>query len=297
MFQQALLNEIIAFIAVAEYGSFTVAATSLNSTKSSTGKAVKRLEKELGLKLFNRTTRSIRLTEEGKIFLEATKKAVETINDAKLLLNARKDEPAGRLRVNLPVGIGPDIIHALPLFTQMYPKVTVELSLTDRFEDAIQGELDIVVRMGELDDSSFIAKTICQTKRILCASPSYLARKGIPETLEDLRDHDAVLYRLHTGKLRYWRFQQTDGTILEMSPTPLAIFSDGRSFIDALISGLGIAQTYNKSLRASLNNGELVELFPESALVGSSISALIPSGRKMPAKTKVFIEFLKTHLQ
>ena len=296
MFQQALLNEIVAFIAVAEYGSFTLAAASLNSTKSGTGKAVKKLEDELGLKLFNRTTRSVRLTEEGKIFLEAAKSAMDTINEAKLLLDSRKAEPAGRLRINLPIGIGRNIVSALKTFTQAYPKVTLELSLTDRFEDAVQGEWDIVVRIGELDDSSFIAKTLCQTRRILCASPDYLARQGTPKSLEDLRKHDAVMYRLHTGKLRTWVFQKKDGQMTEMSPAPLAIFSDGRSFIDSVIAGLGIAQTYDKALSLPMKNGDLVELLPETAIPGAPVSALIPSGRVMPAKTKVFIEFLKEQL-
>lgn len=296
MFQHALLNEIVAFIAVAEYGSFTLAAASMNSTKSSTGKAVKRLEEELGLKLFNRTTRSIRLTEEGKIFLDAAKHAIDTINEAKLLLDVRKDEAAGRLRVNLPIGIGRDVVKSLPIFTQTHPKVSIELSLSDRFEDAIQGEWDIVVRIGNLDDSTFIAKKLCDTKRILCASPEYLSKKGTPKNLGELRNHDAILYRLHTGKLRTWMFQESNNEITEMTPSPLAVFSDGRSFIESVISGLGIAQTYDKALNSAIKNGELVELFPESAIPGPPVNALIPSGRAMPAKTKAFIEFLKEQL-
>ncbi|MEM9102652.1 MAG: LysR family transcriptional regulator [Pseudomonadota bacterium] len=296
MFQHALLNEIVAFIAVAEYGSFTLAAAAMNSTKSSTGKAVKRLEEELGLKLFNRTTRSIRLTEEGKIFLDAAKQAMDTINEAKLLLDARKEEPAGRLRVNLPIGIGRDIVKSLSQFTQTHPKVSIELSLSDRFEDAIQGEWDIVVRMGELDDSTFIAKKLCDTRKILCASPDYIARKGMPENLGDLRNHDAIVYRQNTGKLRPWVFKESATDTTEMSPSPLAVFSDGRSFIEAVIAGLGIAQFYDKAIYSAIRDGELIELFPESAMPGPPVNALIPSGRVMPAKTKVFIEFLQSQL-
>lgn len=296
MFQQALLNEIVAFIAVAEHQSFTLAASALNSTKSGTGKAVKKLEAHLGLKLFNRTTRSVRLTEEGKIFLDAAKSALDTINEAKLLLDARKDEPAGRLRVNLPIGIGRNIVGALAQFTQRYPKVTIELSLTDRFEDAIQGEWDIVVRIGELSDSSFIAKRLCMTKRILCASPDYLSRMGEPQCVEDLRSHDAIMYRMHTGKLRQWQFKGKNGEMFDMTPSTLAIFNDGRSFVDAAVSGLGIAQTYDKAVNLPLKKGELIELLPETASPGSPVSAMIPSGRVMPAKTKVFIEFLKSLL-
>ena len=296
MFKHALLNEIVVFIAVAEFRSFTLAAESLGSTKSGTGKAVKKLESELGLKLFNRTTRSVRLTEEGKIFYEAAKHAVETLNEAKLILHSRKDEPAGRLRVNLPIGIGRSIVKALTSFTSEYPKVVVEISLTDRFEDAIKGEWDIVVRIGELVDSSFIAKKLCDSKRILCASSEYLSKKGYPQNIESLKDHDAVMFRMPTGKIRPWLFQNGNKEQNVMLPDPIAIFHDGRTLVDAISSGLGIGQVYDKAVDKNTINGELVELLPNTATEGPPINALIPSGRVMPAKTKVFIEFLKQQL-
>ncbi|WP_444931024.1 LysR family transcriptional regulator [Microbulbifer sp. SSSA002] len=290
------MNEIVVFIAVAEYGSFTKAAVALNSTKSGAGKAIKKLEEELDLKLFNRTTRSISLTEEGKIFLDAAKHAIETINDARLLLNARKDEPAGRLRVNLPLGIGRNIVVALKDFTQLHPKVTMEVSLSDNLEDAIKGEWDVVVRIGELEDSSFIAKTLCESKRILCASPKYLAQKGTPKTLEELREHDALVFRAPTGKVRDWLFLENDDSVTKLSPSPLAIFRDGRTLVDAVMAGMGIAQVYDTALGSAIQNGEVVELFPEKVIPGPPISALIPSGRVMPAKTRAFIKFLQSEL-
>ncbi len=294
MFQKALLNEIVAFVAVADCGSFTGAAELLNSTKSGTGKAVKKLEDGLGLKLFHRTTRRLTLTEEGRIFLEASKHAMDTINEAKLLLESRKDEPVGRLRVNLPIGIGRNIVNNLKYFTQQYPKVTVELSLSDRFDDAIQGEWDIVVRIGELEDSSFIAKKLCDSKRVLCASADYLNTRGMPQSLQELRIHDALMFRTSSGKLRPWIFKDRQGSLTEITPNPLAILSDGRSFVDAVIAGMGIAQVYDVALGEMLREGSVVELFPELAAVGPPINALIPSGRAMPAKTKVFLGFLKT---
>lgn len=294
MFQKALLNEIVAFVAVADCGSFTGAAELLNSTKSGTGKAVKKLEDGLGLKLFHRTTRRLTLTEEGRIFLEASKHAMDTINEAKLILESRKDEPAGRLRVNLPIGIGRNVVNNLKFFTQQYPKVTVELSLSDRFDDAIQGEWDVVVRIGELEDSSFIAKKLCQSKRVLCASADYLNTRGAPQSLQELRIHDALMFRASSGKLRPWVFKDRQGGLTEITPNPLAILSDGRSFVDAVIAGMGIAQVYDVALGETLREGTIVELFPELAVAGPPINALIPSGRVMPAKTKVFLGFLKT---
>lgn len=254
------------------------------------------MEAELGLKLFNRTTRTVRLTEEGKIFLDAAKHAIETINEARLVLDARKDEPAGKLRVNLPIGVGRNIVYNLDKFTQSYPKVTVELSLTDRFEDAIQGEWDIVVRIGELEDSSFIAKKLCHAKRILCASPQYLSRKGMPTSFNDLRQHDVVAFKAPTGKIRPWFLTELNGDISEVLPQPNVIFNDGRTLVDGIVSGLGIGQVYDKAIGSAIKSGELVELLPDSSTQGPPISALIPSGRVMPAKTKAFIEFLKQEL-
>lgn len=292
MFQHALLNEIIAFIAVAEFGSFTQAAESLQTTKSSTGKAIKKLEDELGIRLFNRSTRSVRLTEEGKIYLDAAKHALETINEAKSVLDSRKAEPAGRLRVNLPIGIGRTVVLELSRFTKAFPKVTVELFLSDRFEEAIEGDWDIVMRIGHLEDSGLIARKLCVLRRVLCASPSYLEKNGTPKTLQELRKHEALVFRAPGGKLRPWEFMEKGDYKSQMSPPPVAVYGDGRSLVDAAISGQGIAQIYDKALGKSLNTGELIELFPETSVVGPPVHALISSGRMVPAKTRVFIDFL-----
>lgn len=296
MFKNVHLNEMIAFVAVAEFGSFTLAAASLNSTKSATGKAVRKIEAELGLKLFNRTTRSVSLTEEGRIYFEAAKHALDTINDARLLLEARKDEPAGKLRVNLPNAIGRNIVSTLRVFTDKFPKVTVELSLTDRFEDAVQGEWDVVVRIGELDDSSFVAKNLGQAKRILCASPRYIEEFGSPKDLTELRNHSSVAFRTPAGKIRPWLFKDASGKTSEISISPIAVFNDGRALVDAVVSGLGVAQVYDKAVSQALKSGDMIELLPSTSISGPPVNALIPSGRVMPAKTKVFIEFLKAQL-
>lgn len=292
MFKNILLNEIIAFIAVAEYGNFTLAAESLHSSKSSIGKAIKKLEADLGVKLFNRSTRSVRLTEEGRIYLDAAKHAIDTINEAKLILDARKSEPIGHLRVNLPCGVGRIVVAALSTFTQAYPKITVELSLSDRFEKVIEGNWDVVVRIGELDDSRLVAKKLCQLKPVLCASPNYLARNGMPRKLQDLQSHNAVMFRPPSGKVKPWIFNEPRREMSKISPSPLAVFSDGRTLVDAAISGLGVAQIYDKALGSSIRNGELVEVLSDKAPSGPPVNALIPSGRAIPLKIQVFLEFL-----
>lgn len=292
MFQHALLNELVAFIAVAEQGSFTLAAQSLGSSKSSTGKAIRKLEAELGVKLFNRSTRSVRLTEEGAIYLEAAKQAVDTINEAKILLDARRAEPEGRLRVNLPSGIGRRLILRLSEFTRSYPKVRIELSESDRFEEAIEGEWDVVIRIGELEDSSLLAKKLGVLRRVLCGSPDYLARKGTPKNFNDLKDHDGVMYRQPGSKIRSWVFKDKRNKQMEVSPAAIVVCSEGRALVDAALSGAGLAQIYDKALDPGMNNGQLVEVLADKALPGPPVNAIVPSGRRMPAKTRVFLEFL-----
>lgn len=293
MFQNALLNEIIAFIAVAEEGSFTRAAENLRSTKSSTGKAIQKLEKHLNVKLFNRSTRSVKLTEEGQIFFDVAKKAIDSINETKQILDARKVEAVGTLRVNMPIGIGRVAVKELAKFINRYPKVKVEISLSDKFEEAIEGKWDIVVRIGKLEDTGMVAKQLCTLKRILVASPDYLDRRGAPEDLKDLRSHDAVMFLSPNGQVRQWRFANKKQGFVEKIMEPTALFHDGNSFISAVVNGIGIGQVYDKVVQDLLDDNSLVEIFPEYGIVESPVNAIVPSGRLMPKKTRVFVNFLQ----
>lgn len=292
MFQHALLNELLAFVAVADYSSFTRAAEHLQTTKSNVGKAVQKIESDLGVKLFQRSTRTVRLTEEGLIYLEAARQAVDTIKEARTLLDARQVEPAGRLRVNMPIGIGRTLMAELDRFIRSYPKVTVELSLSDRFEEAIGGDWDIVVRIGELSDSNMVARKLCQLRSVLCASPAYFARSGRPQNLNELHGHSAIVFRSPDGRLRPWQLREKAGEMIDISPPPTAVVSDGRTLVDATLNGLGIAQVYDKALGRALVNGDLIEILPEAAPQGPPVHALITAGRSMPSKTRVFVDFL-----
>ena len=295
VFQHALLNEIIAFVAVADCNSFTQAAENLQTTKSSVGKAIQKLEADMQVKLFHRSTRSVRLTEEGAIYLHACRKALEAINSAKQQFDARQAEPAGTLRVNAPIGIGHAILTALNTFTEEYPQVTVELLMSDKFVEAIEDELDVVVRIGELADSAMVAKKLCILKSVLCASPAYLEKYTAPTTLQELQAHKGVLFRGPNGRVRPWSFKRKNRTDLEhVMPKAAAILTDGRAMVDATINGVGIAQLYDKAISQPLEYGRLVQLPCDAAPDGPPMHALIPAGRVMPPKTRVFIEFLQT---
>jgi len=289
------LDEIAAFVAVAEDGSFTRAAERLGSTKSNVGKAVQRLEARLGTQLLQRSTRVVRLSEEGKIYLGAARMALDALAEAERALGARRAEPAGRLRVNLPAGLGRTVVlPSLTSFCARHPRVTFELGFSDRFAEAIAGDWDLVVRIGHLEDSAITARKLCTLRRILCASPDYLTRRGAPSSLRDLRDHDAVLFRGPDGRLRHWMFADGEEQVLELSPTPVLTLADGQALIDAAVCGLGIVQLYDKPAHAALAGGSLVQILPALASDGPPVHALIPAGRTMPAKTRVFLDHLVT---
>ncbi len=173
------LLDIETFVAVAQNGSFTRAADQLGTTKSNVGKAVQRLEARLGAKLFQRTTRAVRLTEDGEIYLDAARSALEGIGEAEVTLAARRDEPLGRVRIDLAAGLG---IPLIPSFTRLrarHPGVTLELSLNDRQSEPVKEGWDIVLRIGQLPPTGdMVVRKLCDLRNGLYASGDYLARRG-----------------------------------------------------------------------------------------------------------------------
>lgn len=201
----ASLPEIAAFVAVAQTGSFTRAAEHLATNKSNVGKAVQRLESRLGTRLFQRTTRAVRLTEDGETYLVAARSALDTLRDAAQALAARREEPIGRVRLDMPSGFRQLFLPTLSDLRKCYPKVTLELSVTDRMSDAVGEGWDLVVRAGELpQDSEMTVRKLCDIRLQLYAAPEYLNRHGMPSSIADLIDHDAVIFRGFTGRLRQW---------------------------------------------------------------------------------------------
>lgn len=292
----ATLQDIMAFVAVAQTGSFTSAAERLGSNKSSVGKAVQRLEKHLATQLFQRTTRAVHITEDGQTYLSAARVAIERLREAEQALAANRAEPVGRVRVDLPAGFGRLILPTLGALRERYPKVVVELSLNDRMSDPVGDGWDIVVRIGHLPaDSEMTVRKICDLKLGLYAAPAYLDKRSAIVTIADLMDHDAVLFRSFTGQLRGWSLND-HGQRREFAPTP-ALILDGHAFVEAAVLGLGISQMIDRFARPFVLDGRLVHVLPQADVPAPPVHALIPVGRKMTAKTRVVLDHLVATLQ
>jgi len=288
--------EVAAFVAVAECASFTLAAQRLGVGKSSLGKAVQRLEARLGLPLLRRSTRTVRVTDEGATYLEAARGALSVLREAGRAVWDQHAAPAGHLRVDLPAGIGHALLPSLADFTARYPGITLELSLADRYSNVLSEGWDVAVRVGLLEDSSLMAHKLRDLRLGLYGSPAYLTRRGTPATIGNLPGHDAIVLRTPDGQLKPWLLYE-NGTSREYTPPPRLIVADSHALIEAVSSGFGIAMCFNVTAAAAVAVGRVVPVLLDSIVPGPPIHAVLPPGRAvMPAKSRAFVEHLHSML-
>ncbi|TIS94826.1 LysR family transcriptional regulator, partial [Mesorhizobium sp.] len=217
--EPASLQGVLAFVQTVEAGSFTGAGRRLHVTKSAVGKAVAQLEQRLGVRLLNRTTRSLSPTSEGLGYYEACVRALSEIEAAQSLLAERRLVPSGRLRVDVPLAFGRRCVAPV-LFdiSRQFPDLTIEISFNDRRVDLIEEGIDLAVRMGDLDDSlSLAARRIYAQRSAICAAPSYLEKHGRPRSIDDLASHSVIGYG-RDGIVRPWSVRHADGHIEKFTP-------------------------------------------------------------------------------
>ncbi|WP_224032604.1 LysR family transcriptional regulator [Paraburkholderia caribensis] len=293
----APINEIAVFVAVAQSGSFTRAAEEIGSSKSNVGKAVQRLEARLGTKLFQRTTRAVRLTEDGETYLQAAQQALDGLREAEQQLASRRSEPAGRVKIDLPAGFGRLLLPSFIQLRDKHPKITLEVALTDRMSDPIGEGWDVVVRIGALpDDSELTVRKLCDLRLGLYASPEYLARRGEIRDIGALAAHDAIVFRGPSGRLRAWTVQDGEA-VREYSPQPVLVLADGQALVEAAVAGFGIAQILDRVALPYVEAGRLVHLVPGADVDGPPVHAIISLGQKMAAKTRAVVNHLAETLQ
>ncbi|WAS98064.1 LysR family transcriptional regulator [Nannocystis punicea] len=281
-------SDIEVFVAVARAASFTRAAEQLGTSKSNVGKAVQRLEARLGTRLLQRTTRAVRLTEDGETYFQAARAAVEGLREAEQALAARRSEPAGRVRVDLPAAFGRLLLPAFGELRQRHPKLSLELSFADRMSDPVGEGWDLVVRIGELArDTTLTARKLGTLRLGLYASPAYLARRGRPADDAELLTHDAIVFRGPSGQLRAWAMGRE-----QVTPTPTIILTDGQALVDAALQGLGVAQIFDKVAEPHVTAGRLERVLPGTEAQGPPIHALVAAGPKMPPKTRAVLDAL-----
>ena len=283
------LGDLEVFASVAASGSMSLAARELGLSPAVISKRIKRLEEKLGARLFQRTTRQISLTEAGSGFYQRVLAVLEGLEEAEDFVSGRSNNLTGTLKVSASTSFGR--MHIAPHlrgFMERYPDLAINLVLSDEFTDLVAGGYDLAIRIADLADSSLVAKRLAPVRRVLCASQSYVDRFGSPQSVEDLKAHRCL--PAHNNDL--WRLEGPDGPV-QFRPEGMLITNSSEVIREAVISGFGIALRSTWDVGQELKDGRLVQLMP--AYEGSkhiSLSAVYPSRRFLPAKVRLFIDYL-----
>lgn len=284
---------ISAFVRVVEAKSFAAAAAQLGMTPSGVSRAVSRLEERLGARLLFRSTRALRLTDDGAVFHARCKDILADLAEATEALGYANRKPVGKLRVGLSLAVGrAALIPRLTEFEQRYPDIRLELSMSDLPTDMNGEGIDCAVRVGELEDSSLIARKIGYLRNVVCASPEYLARYGSPQTIEDLKQHRCINYVYPNGRPRQWMFDGPGGPTAVDIDAHLLI-NDAESVIQAAAAGLGVTQAPHMLVACMLDLGKLELVMPQIRSTGKPVWIVYPQKKHLSARVQAFIEWVR----
>ena len=285
------LDAMNAFAKVVASGSYAEAARRLGLTRSAVSKAVMELEQLLGARLLDRTTRRLSPTEAGRAYFERCVDILAAIEETELQVSRLHEEPRGVLRVNAPMSFGTLYLgDAIADFMAAYPDLKVELTLNDRFIDPLEEGVDVTVRIGALPDSSLIARKLAPARRVLVASPDYLARHGEPQTPDDLTRHRCLNYG-HSTTMQRWRLTR-DGETIVVPITSYLCSNNGDVLRAAALKGNGITRLPTFIVGADIKAQRLRVVLPSYAPTSLGIYALYAPNRYLAAKTRVLIDFL-----
>lgn len=284
-------SDLRVFVRVMDRGSFSSAASELGLTPSAVSKLVSRLEDRLGARLLARSTRRLVLTPEGEAFLARARRIVADIEEAEAEVARVRGAPRGTLRINCGTAFGlHQLAPALADFLARYPEIDVDLSITDRLVDLVEEQADIAMRSGRLPSGPFVQRKVADLQRVICAAPSYLARRGTPRTAADLKNHDCIV--VATPGLARWPFSTPSGVdIVEVRPR--VISDDAEAALRAALAGAGIVRMADVIVGGPLRRGELVALLTDTHHVEPfPLAAVYPAGRNRLPRVAVFIDFL-----
>jgi DNA-binding transcriptional LysR family regulator len=289
-----LLPAIAAFARVAHHASFTRAAQELGVSPSALSQTVRMLEKRLGVRLLDRTTRRVGVTELGQQFLAGARPGLDALAQAVEGIDEARDKPAGLLRLNLSRVSAELLLYPhFGDFAEAYPDITLEFVYDNRLVDLVEGGFDVGIRLGENLALDVVAVPVGGPQRMVTfASPRYLAGHKLPNTPEDLREHRCLNYRLTTGGLYRWEYAQ-DGRALEVEVAGPLIGNDGDVLLAAARAGAGIATAFEGAVRDDFASGRLVPLLEPWWPTFPGFYLYYPSRAQMPRKLRVFIDFLQ----
>ena len=285
-------EDLQAFVAVVEAGSFTAAADRLDIAKSAVSRRVSALEERLGVQLLRRTTRTLNLTDTGRSFYEHSARILADLDEAESAVQQEHGELRGTLRVALPMSFGVrHMCKPIAAFSKRHPKIRFDLDFNDRRVDLIEEGVDLAVRIGHLQDSSLIARRLFDVHTVVCASPHYLATHGEPETPLELRHHDCLVYS-NLPEPDVWGWQDEQGKRHTVELAPIMRASSGDFLLNAAAHGLGIVIQPAFIAAEAIRRGNLVPILRNVVWPVSPAFAVYPPTRHMSYRVRAFIDFL-----
>ena len=293
----ANLNEILIFMAVVDEGSFIAGGNAMGLSRSAAGKAVNRLEDRLGVRLLNRTTRALSITDEGRVFYDRGLQILAAVEDAEASVVGNPGTPRGLLRLTVPDAFGRLVV--LPLigkYLKTWPDVQVEASFTDRTADIVEEGFDMAVRVGKAPgDTRLVSRVIANFKAVLCASPSYIAERGEPLNVDELASHDCLFFSSRNRR-QSWRIPGSDGTRTKALGRSRLRLDSGEAIRDAAVAGLGVAYLPDFLVAGDLAVGRLQQVLPRPEAEDVKIVAIYPTRRLLEPRVRRFIDLMVEEL-
>lgn len=291
------IGDLSLFLRVLDLGSISAAARSLDLSVAVASQRLKRLERELGVRLLHRTTRQLHATPEGAALAEQGRALVEDLEALTGGLRQSATEVSGTLRVTIPASFGQQYISPLlPEFLALHPRVKLSVNLNDQILDLVGSGFDLGIRVGALGDSGLVARQLATNRRVLCASPDYLRRHGTPRTPADLATHDCLLLVGSQGRQDVWRFTDRKGREIAQRVHGRFESNQGELLRDAVVAGLGIALHSVWHVHEQLRAGRLQVLLPDYPIAATGIHAVMPQRRLVPPRVRAFVDFLAERL-
>ena len=287
------LGDIRLFVEAAQLGGLSLAGRKLGLSPAAASARLLKLESSLATRLFERTTRQLRLTDEGRLYLEHCRQALQALDDARAALSAEKNQIRGKIRISATSDFGRHVLNPwLDEFTVRYPQVVPALQLSDSLSHLIADDVDLVIRFGVPPDSSLIARSLAANHRVLCAAPGYLARKGTPDHPRQLADFDHIVSG-QSGWSNEWRLRRGEEEVLFKVPLEAAReTNDGALARQWAVDGHGIVLKSVWDVAADLAAGRLIRLMPEWQTAEAPVHALYPRGRYLAPRVRALLDFL-----
>lgn len=287
------LTEIATFVSVVEAGSFTAAAEKLGLSRAAVSKSVSRLEYRLGARLLNRTTRTLSMTEAGATLFHRSRQGLAEIEEAALEVNHLQSEPRGTLRISGPVYFGAR--HLAPVLSEYlatHPAVEAHVQLDDHLIDIVEEGFDLAVRVTVLEDSSLVSRRLAPCRSVVCASPDYWSRNGVPTRPEDLVTHNCFIYS-NLPSPNIWRFLDSGGDEVAVQVRGNLRFNNTEMACAAVLQGIGVVQVPTFYIGNELGEGSLVPVLTEYRVPReASVYAVYPAREHLPPKVRSFIDLL-----